>query len=265
MERRRGVATTERSVSGRRIVAREAMVGELRLRGIAAPSRPWSGRGPRSTGRRGNRRRYRRACLRDRASRRAACPARACRCRRNPGCVIGGAGDAEMDLLGAGLAHHADDLHRGRAAHEAVVDEHDALALDRGAVRRMLHAHAELAHRLRRLDEGAADIMVADDAELVGNAAGLGEAERRRHAGIGHRDDDVGSAGASRASSRPIVLAHLVDVAPVHDGIGAGEIDVFEDAGAQRPAAARSGPTRCRLPRSPRPRRSRRRARSARR
>ena len=36
----------------------------------------------------------------------------------------------------AGLAHHPHDFHRGGAAHEAVVDEHDALALDRRAVRR---------------------------------------------------------------------------------------------------------------------------------
>ncbi len=30
----------------------------------------------------------------------------------------------------------------------------------------MLHAHAEFANLLRRLDEGAADIVIADDAEL---------------------------------------------------------------------------------------------------
>src|SRR5713226_1017446 len=46
-------------------------------------------------------------------------------------------GDAEVHLLGAGLAHHLHDLHRGRAAHERVVDQHDALALHRRAVRRM--------------------------------------------------------------------------------------------------------------------------------
>ena len=35
-----------------------------------------------------------------------------------------------MDFLGAGAAHHLDDLDRGRAAHDAVVHQHDALALD---------------------------------------------------------------------------------------------------------------------------------------
>ena len=36
--------------------------------------------------------------------------------------------DAEMHFAGAGLAHHLHDLHRGRAAHDRVVDQHDALA-----------------------------------------------------------------------------------------------------------------------------------------
>ena len=94
--------------------------------------------------------------------------------------------------LGAGVAHHLHDLERGGAAHDRVVDQHDALAVDHGAVGRVLEAHAQVADRLRRLDEGAADIVVADDAELVGDARVLREADRRRHAGIRHRHDDVG-------------------------------------------------------------------------
>ena len=139
-----------------------------------------------------------------------------------------------MHLLGAGLAHHPHDLHRGRAAHEAVVDEHDALAGNGGAVGGMLHAHAELAHRLGRLDEGAADIMVADDAELVGKPAGLREAEGRRHAGIRHRNDHVRIDGGFESQLAAHALADIVDAAAVHDGIGAREVDVFEDVGARR-------------------------------
>ena len=44
----------------------------------------------------------------------------------------------------------------------------------------------------RRLDEGAADIVVADDAELVGMPECLRIADRRRHAGIRHRHHHVG-------------------------------------------------------------------------
>ena len=107
-----------------------------------------------------------------------------------------------MHLLGAGLAHHLHDLHRGGAAHEAVVDQHDALARDHRAVGVVLQADAELADRLGRLDEGAADIVVADDAELERNAGGLGIADRRRHAGIGHRHDHVGRRPAPRGRAR---------------------------------------------------------------
>ncbi len=42
--------------------------------------------------------------------------------------------DAEVHLLGAGVAHHLHDLEGGGAAHDGVVDQHDALAVDHGAV-----------------------------------------------------------------------------------------------------------------------------------
>ena len=37
--------------------------------------------------------------------------------------------DAHMHLARAGLAHHRHDLGRGRAAHDRIVDQDDALAL----------------------------------------------------------------------------------------------------------------------------------------
>ena len=75
-----------------------------------------------------------------------------------------------MHLARAGVAHHLHDLHRGRAAHDRIVDQDHPLAGHHGAIGAVLQAHADLAHRLRRLDEGAADIVIADDAELEGNA-----------------------------------------------------------------------------------------------
>ena len=105
---------------------------------------------------------------------------------------------------GAGFAHHLHDLHARRAAHDRIVDQHDALARDDRAIGVVLEANAEFADRLGRLDEGASDVVIADDAELEGNAAGLGVAERRRHAGVGHRHDDVGARrGLARELARP--------------------------------------------------------------
>ena len=94
--------------------------------------------------------------------------------------------------------------------------------------------------RVGRLDEGAADIVVADDAEIEGDARGLGEADRGRHAGIGHRHDDVGGGRRLARELRADPLAHLVDAGALDDRIGAGEIDVLEDAEA-RAAPARTG------------------------
>ena len=35
-----------------------------------------------------------------------------------------------MHFLGPGIAHHLHNLHRGGAAHDAVIDQDDALALN---------------------------------------------------------------------------------------------------------------------------------------
>ena len=105
-------------------------------------------------------------------------------------------GDAEMHFARAGIAHHLHDLHRSGAAHDRIVDQHDALAGDHGAIGAVLEANAELADVLGRLDEGAADIVIADDAKLVGNARLLGVSDRGRHAGIGDRHDDIGRGGS---------------------------------------------------------------------
>src|SRR6266446_4668259 len=73
-----------------------------------------------------------------------------------------------MHFACPGIAHHLDDLGRGRAAHDRIVDQDDPLAFEIGAVGVVLEADAEMADLLGRLDEGAADIMVADDAEVEG-------------------------------------------------------------------------------------------------
>ena len=98
----------------------------------------------------------------------------------------------------------------------------------------MLHAHAEFAHALGRLDEGAADIVVADDAEFERHAGMLAVAERGRHAGIRHRHHDVDLDMALAGELRAEGLADVVDRAAADDGIRPREIDVFEDAGPRR-------------------------------
>src|SRR6476660_7465597 len=139
-----------------------------------------------------------------------------------------------MDLAGAGVAHHADDLFRGGAAHQRIVDQDDALALDRGAVRIVLHADAEFAHALGRLNEGPADVMVSDDAEFERHAGMLAVADRGGHAGIRHRHHDIDLDMAFARKLRAEGFADLVHRSPADDGIRPREVDEFEDAGPRR-------------------------------
>ena len=137
------------------------------------------------------------------------------------------------------VAHHLDDLSRGGAAHDPVVDHDHALAFDEGTVDVVLELDAQVADLVARLDEGAPHVVVADDAELEGDA-GLGRvADGGGHARIGDRHDHV---GLSRRLARELgadALPHVVDAPPLDVAVGAREVDVLEDAEA--PAHGREG------------------------
>ncbi len=139
-----------------------------------------------------------------------------------------------MNLARAGVPHHLHDLDAGGAAHDRIVDQNDALALDHRAVGVVLHPDAEFANRLGRLDERAPDIVVANDAEFERQAAGARIADRRRNAGIGDRHDHIGVSRGLARQLRSQRLAGVVDASPVDDRIGPGEIDVLEYAGPHR-------------------------------
>ena len=181
--------------------------------------------------------------------------------------AVGGgrAGDPHVHLGRTGRAHHVHDLGRGGAAHDAVVDQDHPLAGERDAVGVVLQLHAEMADLVGRLDEGAADIVVADDAELEGEAGFLRVADRRRHAAVGHRHHDVGRHAALAGELGADPLAHLVDALALDDAVGPGEVDVLEDAEAAAARARTGAGCARRRRRSPRSRRARRRARTRRR
>src|SRR6516162_6362382 len=142
--------------------------------------------------------------------------------------------DAQMHLGGAGIAHHLDDLNGCGAAHDRVVDKHDALAAHDRAVGAVLEANAELANVLGRLDEGAADIVIANDAELIGEARFLGITDRRRHPRVRYRHDHIGGCGHFASQFRAACFADGVDAAAAKTRIRPGEIDVFENTGPRR-------------------------------
>ena len=85
-----------------------------------------------------------------------------------------------------------------------------------------------------RLNERAADVVIADQPHAQRNARRFGVPHRGAHAGIGHRHDDVG-VDRLLAGQHPAELGpHFVD-APAEDvAVGPGEVHVFEDAVRER-------------------------------
>src|SRR6185437_3700917 len=141
---------------------------------------------------------------------------------------------------------HLDDLGRGRAAHNGVIDQNDALALNLALIDVVLELDAEVADLVGGLDEGAADIVITDDAKLEWQLALGGIADGGRHAGIGHRNHDIGGDMAFARELGTDPLARLVDADPVHHAVGAREVDILEHAQPlahclERPAAMEAG------------------------
>src|SRR5260370_8078871 len=100
--------------------------------------------------------------------------------------------DWSSDVCSSDLA---DDLAAGGSAHDGIVDEHHALAFNQATDGIELELHTEIADSLRRLDKGAADVMIANQAHAEGNLGFEGVADGGRHAGIGHGNDDIGVDG----------------------------------------------------------------------
>ena len=97
-----------------------------------------------------------------------------------------------MHFARARAAHHADDLARGGAAHDRIVHQNHALAFQQMAHRVQLQLDAEVANGLRRLDERAAHVVIADQRLAERNARFGGIADGGGDARIGHRHHHVG-------------------------------------------------------------------------
>ena len=150
-------------------------------------------------------------------------------------------GDAEMHLARAGVEDHVLDLHRGRAAHHRVVHQHHPLAADDGAVDVELQADAHVADLLGRLDEGAADILVADDPHGEGDAGFLRVADGGRRAAVGDGADEIGLHRSLARQFDADTAAAFVDRGAVDDAVGAREIHMLEDAEARALRLERHG------------------------
>src|SRR4029453_3430624 len=123
-------------------------------------------------------------------------------------------GDAHVDLARARRPDHLVVCRAGGAAHDGVVNYYDALPRQHLAVGVELDLDPEVPDALARLDERPAHVVVADEPAVVRDPRLLRVAQSRAHAGVGHRDDEIGLYGVLAGELMPERLPHRVHVAP---------------------------------------------------
>src|SRR5258708_6706479 len=142
--------------------------------------------------------------------------------------------DAHVDFFCADFANHADDFAAGGAADDGIIDEYHALAFDQAADGIELELHAEITDGLRRLDKGAANVVVADQAHAERNPGFERVAYGGRDAGIRHGDDDVRIHRMLARKEASEHLAAFVYGAAENDAVRAGGTDVLQDTLLER-------------------------------
>jgi hypothetical protein len=135
-----------------------------------------------------------------------------------------------MDRRRPGPAQLLHDLAARGAAHDRVVDQHDALAGEDLAQRIELQLDTDIAQPRVRLDEGARDVAALDQALAVGDAARLGEADGGGRARVRERDDDVGVGGRLPGQFASHVATGLVERLPLQVRVWPREVDELEHA-----------------------------------
>src|SRR5204863_171190 len=87
-----------------------------------------------------------------------------------------------------------------------------------------------IADRLARLDERAAHVVVADEAESQGDAGFIGVPDGGRDARIRYRHHKVGVGGVLARQPPPQHLAALLHRPPEDEAVGTRKIHMFKDA-----------------------------------
>ncbi len=89
---------------------------------------------------------------------------------------------------------------------------------------------AERTNGLRRLDKGSADIMVADDTKLEGDAARLRKTYRSRCTAIGNGHDNISLKRCFLGEVDTHILAGGINIAATNNSVRTGKIYIFEQA-----------------------------------
>ena len=82
---------------------------------------------------------------------------------------------------------------------------------------------------LRRLDEGAAHVVAANQTEFERQAGFFGKAKRGGNTGIGDRHHHVGIGRTFARQRAPVLFAHRINVASEDRAVGPREVNILED------------------------------------
>ena len=134
----------------------------------------------------------------------------------------------------ARVADHANDLAAGGAAHDRIVDQNHALAFKQAVNGIELQLHAEVAHRLLRLDERPSNVVVANQSKTKRNATFGRVADGGRVPGIGHGNHDIRVDRSLTGKLAAHVVAALIHGAAEDHAVRTRKINVLEDAARKR-------------------------------
>src|SRR5262249_29519702 len=140
------------------------------------------------------------------------------------------AGNPNVKFPGPSFTYHADDLSTGCAAHDRIVHEHDALTFHESANGIEFELHAEIPDRLRRLDEGTADGVIANQTHAERNAGFHRVTDGSGHAGVRNGHDNVCLHRMLTRKQAAEFFAAFVYAAAKDDTVGSREIDMLENA-----------------------------------
>jgi hypothetical protein len=147
-------------------------------------------------------------------------------------------GAAEKDLLGARIPRHEHNLVRRRAPHNGIVHQEHVLTGKLALDRVELEADALDARLLSRHNKGPGNVPILDESLPERSVEVVRRLERRRATRIGNGNHNVNFVlRVHLLDAVRQLFSHFetafVDADAVHDGVGAGKVNVLKDAGSE--------------------------------
>src|SRR3989344_4733406 len=134
-----------------------------------------------------------------------------------------------MNLFRPRLKKHFYYLARGRAAHDGIVKDDDALSAEYLRECGQLRPHSLFAHVLFWSDECAVDVAVLRQTHLKWDAERVRVAYGRSDGRLGHGNDDVGLHGIFLCKLNTEITPHFVDQFSQKRAVGAREVYKFKN------------------------------------